>query len=101
MMIFAGQFGTDLIHDFHPGIPPSCVFWTVAVPEDAVHVDLATGTASMILDSFPMPDFIAEAAGDREISVPGIVTLDMRWRTNGVRLSISDPSNEFDGSYEE
>jgi hypothetical protein len=99
MMVLAGQFGTELIHDFHPGIPASGVFWTEAIPPETVVVDLESVAASMHLTDFPMPDFTGEAAGMRELSVPGRVSLAMVWRGIGTVLTIADPTNEFAGSY--
>jgi hypothetical protein len=101
MSLWAGQFGTDLVHDFHPGIPPSGLFWTEAIPLDAVLLDLDRATASFRLVDFAMPDFIGEGQGLRELSIPALVSMEIIWQGNGTTLSISDPSNEFDGSYQE
>jgi hypothetical protein len=101
MTLWAGQFGTDLVHDFHPGIPPSGLFWTEPILPDAVAFDLDRGTASFRLADFAMPDFIGEASGLRELWVPALVSMEIVWKGNGTVLSINDPSNEFDGSYQE
>ena len=101
MTLWAGQFGTDLLHDFHPGIPASGLFWTVPIPQSAVAYALDGGTASLSLRELAMPDFIGEASGRSDLSVPATVSMEMRWSGNGARLSVSDPLNDFAGEYQE
>jgi hypothetical protein len=106
MTLWTGQFGTELLHDFHPGIPPSGLFWTAPVPPEAVTYDLDTGAAALRLSDYPMPDFIPEvdASGARiqtGASVPSLVAMDLTWTGGGARLTITDSANELEGSYQE
>ena len=101
MTLWGGQFGADLLHDFHPGIPASGLFWTVVVPPTAVTHDLDSAAASLRLRDLAMPDFIGQTSGLSDLSVPATVSMEIVWSGNGVTLSVSDPLNEFDGSYRE
>ena len=74
--------GTDQIHDFNPGIDPfpAGLFWTVAIPEDSVALNLGRGTASYRLSNFAIEDYgsIGNALSDGS-SAPGIVSFDVEW----------------------
>jgi hypothetical protein len=90
--------GTDQIHDFNPGIDPfpAGLFWTVAIPEDSVALNLGRGIASYRLSNFVMEDYgnIGNALNDGS-SVPGLVSFDVEWSGVVERATTSDASNQF------
>jgi hypothetical protein len=69
-----------MVHDFAPPIAPSGLFWTVPIPDDAVTVNLAAGTAELhirdmdLLDSYSIPNNLA--GGPTE---PATVGFDLYW----------------------
>ncbi len=90
--------GTDQIHDFNPGIDsfPAGLFWTVAIPEDSVALNLGRGTASYRLSNFAIEDYgnIGNALSDGS-SVPGIVSFGVEWSGVVERATANDASNQF------
>jgi hypothetical protein len=66
----------------NPGIAPSGLFWTAALPEDAVDVDFEDGTAVMRASNLQILDFgtIANALfGGGPPPVPATVSFVVRW----------------------
>ena len=90
--------GTDQIHDFNPGIDPfpAGLFWTVAIPEDSVALNLGRGTASYRLSNFAIEDYgsIGNALSDGS-SAPGIVSFDVEWSGVVERATASNASDQF------
>lgn len=100
-MLWRGQFGTELLHDFHPPVPPSGLFWTAPIPAAAVAVDLDAATASMSLSGFPVPDAAGPAAAAETADLPAAVSLVMQWGGAGAALSVDDPLNGVSAHYQE
>jgi hypothetical protein len=80
------------VHDFAPPVAPSGLFWTVPVPDDAVTVNLAAGTAELhirnmdVLDSYSIPNNLA--GGPTE---PATVGFDLYWSDpTGVESIVND-----------
>ena len=86
------------MNDFNPGIDPfpAGLFWTVAIPEDSVALNLGRGTASYRLFNFAIEDYgnIGNALSDGS-SVPGVVSFDVEWSGVVERATTSDTSNRF------
>jgi hypothetical protein len=87
---------SNQIHDFNPGIAPDGLFWTVALPDDAVDVDLDTGTAEMhvqsldVLDGYNFGNLISGGP-----TAPATVSFDIWWHTPKAVEQISDATATF------
>jgi hypothetical protein len=70
--------------DFNPGIAPDGLFWTTAIPDNAVEAHPGAGSGSYALSNFAVPDyhdgFNSILGGPHD---PGIVSFDIRWAGNG------------------
>jgi hypothetical protein len=102
MDLFTGAVGTNQgqLHDFNPGIRESGLFWTVAVPEDALEVDFEEGTATLSLHDFDTEDYhnLRNALVDGP-SDSASVSFDMKWTATGDAFNVSDPVHTFAGRY--
>ena len=62
------------IHDFNPGIDPSGLFWTAALPGDAADADFDDGEASLEVHNLAMDDyFTVEASCRIDLGEPTVV----------------------------
>jgi len=88
---------TNQIHDFNPGIAPSGLFWTIRIPDESVEIDLDNATASMKLSDVELRDFFSiPNSFMRGSSVPGDISLHMRWSGVQQRVHLHDEQNTFD-----
>jgi hypothetical protein len=90
--------GTGQIHDFNPGITPSGLFWTQAVPLGSVAVDLDAGTASLVAAGLTQKDFfnIGNALfGGGPAPVAATVSFDVRWSGKSSTGKVDDAANDF------
>lgn len=94
-MLWRGRFGAELVHDFHPDVPPNGLFWTLPIAADAVRFDFGEGSATLSLQDVAVDD----AVGDS--SEPAAVSLSMQWSAAAVSLPAADPAVGFAGSYRE
>ena len=81
------------MNDFNPGIAPSGLFWTVAVPDNSVDVHPGAGTARFALSDFQTRDF--HTIGNSIVggpSDPAIVSFEMVWAGHGQSLVQTDGS---------
>jgi hypothetical protein len=81
------------VNDFNPGIAPSGLFWTVAVPDNSVDVHPGAGTARFALSDFQTRDF--HTIGNSILggpSDPAIVSFEMVWAGHGQSLVQTDGS---------
>ena len=51
--------GSTQKHDFEPGIAPSGLFWTIAVPPEAVELSPGSGEARFEMEDVAVPDLHA------------------------------------------
>ena len=82
------------MNDFNPGIAPSGLFWTVAVPDDSVDVHPGAGTATFALSDFHTRDF--HNIGNSIFggpSDPAVVSFEMVWAGHGQSLVQTDGSS--------
>jgi hypothetical protein len=96
--------GVDQVHDFEPGIAPSGLFWTVAVPPSAIEIAGASGRARFHLENYAIPDYrdILNALGVSPTPAPPVpshVTFDVRWEGGGERLNVRDETFGFAGEF--
>jgi hypothetical protein len=69
----------DQVNDFNPGIEPSGLFWTIAVPPSAIEIAGASGHARFHLENLVIPD--------------------VRWQGGRDRLNVRDETFDFAGGY--
>jgi hypothetical protein len=86
------SFATQVI-DFNPGVAGNGLFWTTAIPDDAVDAHPGAGTGRYALTDFAVPDyhngFNSILGGQHD---PGVASFDIRWDGNG------ESSVQTDGS---
>jgi hypothetical protein len=88
------------IHDLNPEIAANGLFWTVPVPDEAVQVDLAAGTAAMhvreydVVDSYNVPNGLT--GGPTE---PATVTFDVYWSDPTAVLQLADAAEQVAGTF--
>jgi hypothetical protein len=90
--------GTDQIHDFNPGIAPSGLFWTAALPSGSVSARGLSGSASMTATDLDLDDyFTVENAlfGGGPEEVPATASFDVEWSGATGDGSVSDATNDF------
>jgi hypothetical protein len=92
--------GTAQIHDYNPGIAPNGLFWTMPIAEDAIDVNPGKGRASLVAHELAMPDY-----GDfvnsifPGISVPAVVSFEVRWHDILERHNRKEPEYDFAGQF--
>ena len=71
------------VHDNNGGIPPSGLFWTVQLPNDAFRVREDGLGAQLNAKQVPLIDqFVFLGAN----AIPSTVSLDVRWQASGPRV---------------
>jgi hypothetical protein len=92
--------GTNQVHDFAPPITPDGLFWTVLIPDDAVTVDLAAGTAALhvpsldMLDSYTIQNNLAGGPAE-----PATVSFDLSWSDPTSVASLVNAEQGFTGTF--
>lgn len=90
------------IHDYSPGVAESGLFWTVAVPPEAVHFDPDLQTASYrqtnldVVDAFNVANAIAGGP-----DVPGTVSFEVEWTATGPAEPVRHEAHGFMGEFRE
>ncbi len=90
------------IHDYSPGIPESGLFWTIAVPSDAVSFDPGLETGSYrqtdldLVDAFNVVNALAGGP-----DVPGRVTFEVNWTATGPAAPVRNDDHGFAGEFRE
>ena len=90
------------IHDYSPGITESGLFWTVAVPPEAVAFDSDLASASYrqtdldLVDAF---NLVNALAGGPE--VPGRVSFVVEWTATGPGEPMRNEAHGFTGEFRE
>jgi hypothetical protein len=79
------------------------VVWTIPIPARSIRgVDLATGSAAMVLKDLPVRDFFtipASFSGGR--SVPATASLELHWSRPRRRYKLSNRKQTFSGDFVE
>jgi hypothetical protein len=71
------------VHDNNGGIPPSGLFWTVQLPDDAFDVSEDGSHAQLNAKHVPLIDqFVFEGP----TAIPSTVSLNVRWEATGPRM---------------
>lgn len=88
------------VHDFNPEIAPNGLFWTIRIPDDAVQVDLASGTAEMhvndlsVVDAYNVPNSLQQGASE-----PANATFDVYWNDPTATLQAEDTAEQVAGTF--
>jgi hypothetical protein len=82
------------IHDFHPPISPSGLYWVVAVPTDGLNFSPDGATATLEMKKVPVVDQPRWPALD-SISTPAQMTFEMVWKSTGEPAEYDDPAKQF------
>src|SRR5438128_3457557 len=89
------------IHDLNPGIKPDGLFWTIAIPDEAIEVNLGSGFASMEATNVPIDDYgaIANALfpSPKFVPIPGKVSFTVEWSGVSERVNIRNLNRPSDG----
>jgi hypothetical protein len=115
MDIYTGPVGSNnllqQIHDYSPGIPPNGLFWLVSAPQDAVQIDLGSGTASVQMTDVPVLDAhdIANAlTGGQGLAnppippiaaLPATVSFDIQWSNVLEQAKVTNEMEAFTGQF--
>jgi hypothetical protein len=102
MDLYQGTVGVlgNQVHDFSPGIPPSGLFWTQAIPRHDARIDFEEGRATIRTKNLSEQDagnVLNALQGGA--TTPATVSFEMRWRGSGAPLSITDPQHGFRGRF--
>jgi hypothetical protein len=111
--VYTDQSESVQLHDFNPGFGPDVgggarTFWTVAIPENDVTVELGAGNAEMKVDKLAIRDYgnIPTALGPGFDSAyqPAVVSFDVVWSgpiTRQVDVTNGTLGNNYAGNYVE
>ena len=93
--MFQGQaVPANRIHDFHPPISPSELYWTVPVPEHGLSVSPDGKTLTLEMRDVEVVDQPHWPALDA-IATPARMSFKMVWKSTGEPLKIEDASKHF------
>ncbi len=92
-MLWRGRFGAELVHDYHPDVPPSGLFWTLPIAADGVSFDFDDGVATLSLQDLVLSDAVGNT------SEPAAVSLLMQWSATEAAQPVVDTTVGFAGSY--
>jgi hypothetical protein len=88
------------IHDYSPGITQSGLFWTVAVPPEAVHFDPDLEAASYRLTNLKVVDafnLVNALAGGPD--VPASISFEVEWTATGPAKSSRHDAHGYKGEF--
>jgi hypothetical protein len=92
--------GVPQIHDYNPGIAASGLFWTIRIPDSAVHVDDKATSATYALDNVTLFDYPnVEVALLQPPAPQAIASFSMNWKATSKPFKSRDPSQRFTGIY--
>jgi hypothetical protein len=82
------------IHDFHPPIAPSGLYWVVPVPEQGLTISPDGKTFTLEMQNVSVVDQPRWPALD-SIATPARMSFKMVWKSTGELLTYDDPSKHF------
>jgi hypothetical protein len=82
------------IHDCHPPISPSGLYWVVAVPAGGLSISPDGNTFALEMKNVAVVDQPRWPALD-SIATPARMTFKMVWKSTGNPIKIEDPSKHF------
>jgi len=88
------------LDDMNPGISLTGLFWTMALPEESVEVDLGKGRAEFRVERAKIQDygtFVNSLFGGP--SEPATVSFEVHWAGRSPRQRVVDPAGEMEGQF--
>jgi len=82
------------IHDFHPPIAPSGLYWVVPVPVGGLTIGADTNTFTLELERVTVVDQPSWPALD-STATPARMSFKMIWKSTGEAVKYDDPSKHF------
>jgi hypothetical protein len=82
------------IHDFHPPIAPSGLYWVVPVPGQGLTISPDGKTFTLEMQNVSVVDQPRWPALD-SIATPARMSFKMVWKSTGELLTYDDPSKHF------
>ncbi|PYX19688.1 MAG: hypothetical protein DMG87_11700 [Acidobacteria bacterium] len=82
------------IHDCHPPISPSGLYWVVPVPEHGLTISPDGSTFTLEMQNVPVVDQPRWPALE-SIATPASMIFKMVWKTTGEPVKYDDPSRHF------
>jgi len=85
------------IHDYNPGITGSGLFWTIAIPDEAVHAEFNEAKAEFKLSDLAIPDYGSIPNGLFHLAppLPGKVSFEIRWSGATSHGTFTDAGKRF------
>lgn len=92
------------MHDFEPGIAKNGSFWTIAVSDDSVSINLNKGTARFHMENLDIKDYfdIVNSLTDGGTTGPPVaatVSFDVRWKSPFDHYKIEEETQGFRGEF--
>jgi len=84
----------DQIHDFHPPIAPSGLYWVVPIPDHALTLSANGTSATLEMRDVAVVDQPRWPALDA-VATPASMTFKMVWTSTGEHVTYDDPSKHF------
>ncbi|HXM95407.1 MAG TPA: hypothetical protein VOA64_14330 [Candidatus Dormibacteraeota bacterium] len=82
------------IHDFHPPIAPSGLYWVVPVPKETLNISPDGNTITLEMKNVSVVDQPRWPALN-SITTPAQMTFKMVWKSTGVLAVYEDASKQF------
>src|SRR4029079_15644153 len=82
----------------NPGITPSGLFWTTAIPAGSVSVNPGKGRASLQVSNIVVTDYgdyVNALCGGGPPPVPATVSFDVQWSGVAERVNVVNPADGF------
>jgi hypothetical protein len=82
------------VHDFHPGIAPSGLYWVLPVPDSALTVSADGSVITLAMEKVPVIDQPRWPAMDAT-ATPATMSFRMVWTATDEAARYDDPSKHF------
>jgi hypothetical protein len=93
--LFQGQAApANQIHDFHPPISPSGLYWVVPVPKGGLIISPDGRTATLEMKNIAVVDQPKWPALDA-VGRPAIMSFRMIWKATDEKIIYDDPQKQF------
>jgi len=93
--------GPEQIADFNPGIRPSGLFWTTALPASTFDAAPSKGTARFKVEDLRIPDFhdFGNSVSRNPTWVWAQVSFEVTWTGGGIRAKFRDDTFDYGGEF--
>jgi len=82
------------VHDFHPPIRPSGLYWVVEIPDGGLEISADGRSATLRMARIEVIDQPRWPAPDAEAR-PASMDIAMRWTATDEPLAMNDPAKQF------